>query len=137
MPAIRIDGVCASVFWCRFVHRKRLDFFGIEKEAMSGLPHDADVPARIIIRNDAHVKFTFIVLFDGLDHGRLSGEGDIHHVATFARMQPHTVSWFHFDARDASSFPRELCLPGDAIPIRSWLLLVAMGATLAKLHEAS
>src|SRR5271155_5325534 len=65
---------------------------------MPRLAHHADVPARIIIRDNADMKFALIVLFNGLDHRGLAGESDIHDVSPLTGTEPDAVAGLHFDA---------------------------------------
>jgi hypothetical protein len=81
-----------------FLFRQRLDFFGIKKEAMTGLAKQTHVPARILIDDYTDMSLSFIVLFDALDGGNLPSQRDIHHISAFPGTQAHPASRAHFNA---------------------------------------
>src|SRR5277367_5491128 len=67
---------------------------------MSRLPHHANVPAGIVVGDDANVKLSLVVLLDRFDHRRLPSESDIHDIAALARTQSDPSPRLHFDAAD-------------------------------------
>jgi hypothetical protein len=81
--------------------RDGFNLVGVEEEAVSRLPHQADVPAGIIVDDNTKVNFSFIVLLDGLDDGSLIRQRNIHDVAPSPGMEAYPAAWSHGDVRDA------------------------------------
>ena len=56
---------------------------------MPGLPGEPEVAAGVVVEHDRHRRAPLDVLLDRLDDGPLTGERNVEHVPTGARMQAH------------------------------------------------